>query len=133
VSITNPYPHSLYVCVFDDMRELPYHMMTDETSHCKTEAEFMAWLDSVPEGQPVVVVLDHDLGGVAFGEDTSRNGIRELVDRHIDERLDIVVAYIVTMNPAGQQWIVSEMERGEIDFDIDVGGRGIGMLAQPGF
>lgn len=117
----------LHVGVLDDLRELPPHMHTDTTVHCKTVEEWIPWLDSV-EGETLVVILDHDLGGEAFGVENSKEGIKELVQRHIDGRIDIVVAYVVTMNPAGQRWIISELERGEIDFDIDVGGKQIGMI-----
>lgn len=115
--------------VLDDMREMP----GEEVVNCKTNAEWFAWMDSLPELEPVVVALDHDAGGESFGPDTFRQGIKELVDRHIDKKLDVIVAYIVTMNPAGQKWIISEMERGEIDYEVDVGGRMLGMHMAPGF
>ena len=123
----------LTIGVLDDMRELPYDKITPNTAHCKTNEEWFAWMDSLDELEPIVVVLDHDAGGVAFGMETFRQGITELVDRHLDDKLDVIVAYIVTMNPAGQKWIISEMERGEIDYEVDVGGRTLGMKADWGF
>ena len=132
----NPTPSTLHVCVFDDMRELPEHMMTDTTVHCKTEEAFFDWLGSLGEigdCPPVLAVLDHDLGGVAFGEETSRKGITAMVDLHMDGLIDVVTAYVVTMNPSGQDWIIRELERGEIDYEIDVGGRLIGMKVPQGF
>lgn len=118
---------SVTIGVLDDLRELPYKMITPETAHCKTNEEWFAWMDSLEEGTPIVVVLDHDAGGEAFGMETFRQGIKELVDRHLGDLLDVIVAYVVTMNPAGQKWIVSEMERGGIDYEVDVGGRMLGM------
>lgn len=129
-------PQDMHLMVLDDLRELPFGLITRNTVHCTTNEEFDFWLDSIQtdfDQPPVVVFLDHDAGGVSFGMETFRESITKLVDAHIDGELDIVIAYVITMNPNGREWIKSELERGDIDFAVDAAGHQIGMKAPEGF
>jgi hypothetical protein len=122
----------MHLMVLDDLRELPYGLITTNTVHCTTNEEFDFWLDEM-DGEPILAFLDHDAGGEAFGMETFRESITKLVDAHIDGLVDVVIAYVITMNPHGRDWIVSELERGEIDFTIDAAGAQIGMKCPEGW
>jgi len=125
------------VVVFDDLRKLE-----DETQqllegtgwqvfHCETVLEFQATVKQLERID--VLYLDHDLGGVAFGEDTSRDGVRWMCDRVLSGELVVDYAIIVTLNPNGASWLKSEMDRAGIKWDQDPAGRNSGLWAPKGF
>lgn len=128
-----------YILVFDDVRELPYTAVEGPTLHATNVDEFIDLLNIIAEEYAVSkapisdVVLDHDLGGEAFGEETSRVGIRRMCDMYEQGRIDVIRAIIVTMNPAGRQWIAAELDRVGIPHVSDPGGRQIGMTAPKGW
>ena len=123
--------------VFDDMRKLEEetHQLLEGTGwqvlHCETVLEFQEVVRGVDTID--VIYLDHDLGGVAFGEEDSRDGIRFMCDRVLSGELVVDHAIIVTMNPAGQSWIKSELQRAGIYFQVDPGGRNSGLVSPKGW
>lgn len=125
------------VIVFDDMRKMEpeaQQLMEGigmQVLHCETVLEFQ----EVLRNTDIIscVYLDHDLGGVAFGEETARDGVKFMCDKVLSGDLVIDHAIIVTMNPAGQSWIRSELQRAGIHHQEDPGGRNTGLVSPKGW
>ena len=126
------------IWVVDDMRELePINGCT--ITHFKTDDEFITFVKDYANeinhfrSDTITVILDHDAGGEAFGEDTFRESVKTLCELYIENKLPKLYARIVTLNPAGKEWIAAELKNAAIEFDMDPGGRETGMIAPAGW
>lgn len=120
------------VVVFDDLRTLenPLPDLVD-VYHCRTSEEFLDILNTGTEID--LLFLDHDLGGQAFGEDTSREAAREYYRRIIDgELLAPEAIVIVTLNPAGADFLEALFE-GMCLITRDPSGRQHGLVSPKGW
>jgi hypothetical protein len=126
------------IWVIDDMRELP-PIEGCSIKHFKTDPDFITFITSYANesnmyrSDTVTVIIDHDAGGVAFGEDTFRGSVRLLCSLSAELQLPKLYARIVTFNPDGAKWIAAELEKVGIEYDIDPGGRETGMKAPKGW
>lgn len=126
------------IWVIDDMRELP-DQLGCAIKHFKTDAEFVEFVKGYANdthrwrSDSVDVIIDHDAGGMAFGEDTFRGAVKVLCDLYKEHKLPKLFAFVVTLNPAGGRWIGDMLADAGIDYDIDPGGRELGMNVPPGW
>lgn len=96
--------------VIDDLREF---VNDTEAFYIKNTSAFKEWMDSCGDEVEITnLYLDHDLGwDKGENEFTSIRRITPLLLQMIgDLRLDIENIYIITSNPVGRKWLISECQ-----------------------
>lgn len=109
MTILEPDPNLQQICVFDDVRNFRQNPADTWVTYCRTNDEFIAYLDTNPKID--ILFLDHDLGGKVYQDDDegdhSRRGAIEYLTRIQDGRMkapDFIS--IITMNPVGQKLFI---------------------------
>lgn len=119
------------VIVFDDLRKYEKDISA-ELVHCTTNEEFVQELEK-SKGLILQVLLDHDLGGIAFGPETSREGFATMLEMHRSGVITIDNVIIVTGNHSGYKWFESELNKNMIPNIYDPFGKNVGLISPKGF
>lgn len=108
-------PNNIHLMVLDEKLELPFSLMTPNSSHCRTEEEVDYWLTSIPDHEPVILFLNEF------------EAVTKLVNAHEAGYIDIVIAYIIADDPEAIERLGEIMEDNNIDYADDANGALIGM------